>query len=163
MPNQTAWAMRHHRHRILQPVRAQPGRAQEPEERAQRRRGQLRRSRLVAARQVTDEADDVPDVDRADVHRAVSEHRLQEHLCVAPVIAPRPRTQATGTPQVLIESREQVLACPPICCRHQLLLVFRTDRTDKERCDYVQLRRPASRANPRRGSTDTSLTPPDCT
>jgi hypothetical protein len=57
---------------------------------------------------------------------------------------------------MLIEGGEYVLRRLPIASRyHQLLLVVRSDRTHKERLDYVQLRRPPGSVNPSQRSART--------
>jgi hypothetical protein len=142
VPDKTGRTARHHWDRILQPILTQPFRAQEPEERAQRRRRQRHRPRPVAASQAADEADHMLNPDLRRNHRAPGEHRLQKRARVPGVVEPRPRAHVAGAAQMLVERCEHFLQPQPVVSCHQLLLVFRTDRTHKKRRDYVQLRPP---------------------
>ena len=131
MPDKTGRTMRHHRDRVLQPVLTQPFRAQEPEERTQRRRSKLGRPGPVTACQAPDEAGHLASVDQRDLGLAVGEHRLQERPDEPGIVAPRPCAHATGAAQMLVEGREHFLQRQSIMRCHQLLLVFRTDRTQE--------------------------------
>jgi len=102
--------MRHHRHHVIEPVLTQPCCAQESEERPQRRRSALHGPRPPPPRQPGDEPDHVHGSDLADLNRAIVEDRDQESAHEPGVVSPRPRTQAAGPTQMLIEG---LRASPP--------------------------------------------------